>query len=96
METKELIIVEVFCQEYQIELTLIEELEEFGLIETIVHQENKYVIKNQLPDIEKIIRLHNELNINKEGIEIILDLLNKMNHINKEIKQLKDRLNLYE
>ena len=71
-------------------------MEEFGLIETIVHQENKYVIKNQLPDIEKIIRLHNELNINKEGIEIILDLLNKMNHINKEIKQLKDRLNLYE
>ena len=96
MESQELIIVEVFCQEYQIELTLIEELEEFGLIETIVHQENKYVIKNQLPDIEKIIRLHNELNINKEGIEIILDLLNKMNHINKEIKQLKDRLNLYE
>ena len=96
METKELIIVEVFCQEYQIELTLIEELEEFGLIETIVHQEDKYVIKNQLPDIEKIIRLHNELNINKEGIEIILDLLNKMNHINNEVKQLKDRLNLYE
>ena len=56
METKELIIVEVFCQEYQIELTLIEELEEFGLIETIVHQENKYVIKNQLPDIENLVQ----------------------------------------
>ena len=96
METQELIIVEVFCKEYQIELTLIEDLEDFGLIETIVHQEDKYVIKNQLADIEKIIRLHNELNINKEGIEIILDLLNKVNHINNEVKQLKDRLNLYE
>lgn len=96
METQDLIIVEVFCREYQIELTLIEDLEDFGLIETIVHQEDKYVIKNQLADIEKIIRLHNELNINKEGIEIILDLLNKVNHINNEVKQLKDRLNLYE
>lgn len=96
METQELIIVEVFCQEYEIEINLIEELEEFGLIETIVHQEDKYVIKNQLADIEKIIRLHNELNINKEGIEIILDLLDKVNHINNEVKQLKDRLNLYE
>lgn len=96
METQELVIVEVFCREYQIELTLIEDLEDFGLIETIVHQEDKYVIKNQLADIEKIIRLHNELNINKEGIEIILDLLNKVNHINNEVKQLKDRLNLYE
>lgn len=96
METQELVIVEVFCREYQIELTLIEDLEDFGLIETIVHQEDKYVNKNQLADIEKIIRLHNELNINKEGIEIILDLLNKVNHINNEVKQLKDRLNLYE
>ncbi len=96
METQELIIVEVFCKEYQIELTLIEDLEDFGLIETIVHQDDKYVNKNQLADIEKIIRLHNELNINKEGIEIILDLLNKVNHINNEVKQLKDRLNLYE
>lgn len=96
METQELIIVEVFCREYQIELTLIEDLEDFGLIETIVHQDDKYVNKNQLADIEKIIRLHNELNINKEGIEIILDLLNKVNHINNEVKQLKDRLNLYE
>lgn len=96
METQELVIVEVFCREYQIELTLIEDLEDFGLIETIVHQDDKYVNKNQLADIEKIIRLHNELNINKEGIEIILDLLNKVNHINNEVKQLKDRLNLYE
>lgn len=96
MEKQELIIIEVFCQEYQVEINLIEELEEFGLIETIVHQQDKYVIKNQLADIEKIIRLHNELNINKEGIEIILDLLGKVNHINNEVKQLKDRLNLYE
>ena len=96
METQELIIVEVFCREYQIEINLIEDLEDFGLIETIIHKEDKYVIKNQLADIEKIIRLHNELNINKEGIEIILDLLDKVNHINNEVKQLKDRLHLYE
>ncbi len=96
METQELIIVDVFCQEYQIELNLINDLESFGLIETIVHNENKYLDKNQLVYVEKIIRLHNDLNINKEGIEIILDLLEKEKQLLSEIKYLKNRLGLYE
>lgn len=96
METQELIIVDVFCQEYQIELNLINDLESFGLIETIVHNENKYLDKNQLVYVEKIIRLHNDLNINKEGIEIILDLLEKEKQLLFEIKYLKNRLGLYE
>lgn len=96
METQELIIVEVFCQEYQIEIDLINDLESFGLIETIVHNENKYFDKNQIVYVEKIIRLHNDLNINKEGIEIILDLLEKEKQLLSEIKYLKNRLGLYE
>jgi hypothetical protein len=96
METQELIIIDVVCQEYQIEINLINDLESFGLIETIVHNENKYLDKNQLVHVEKIIRLHNDLNINKEGIEIILDLLEKEKQLLSEIKYLKNRLDLYE
>ena len=96
METQELIIIDVVCQEYQIEINLINDLESFGLIETIVHNENKYLDINQLVHVEKIIRLHNDLNINKEGIEIILDLLEKEKQLLSEIKYLKNRLDLYE
>ncbi len=96
METQELIIIDVVCQEYQIEINLINDLESFGLIETIVHNENKYLDKNQLVHVEKIIRLHNDLNINKEGIEIILGLLEKEKQLLSEIKYLKNRLDLYE
>ena len=96
MEKQELIIVEVFCQEYQIETNFIQDLEDFGLIEITVQKEQRYLHLNQLPSIEKIIRLHNELNINKEGIEIILDLLDRNNSLEHEIKNLKERINLYE
>ena len=96
MDTQELIIVEVFCQEYEVETTLIHDLEEFGLIQTIVHKDNKYFNKNELVYIEKVIRLHNELNINKEGIEVILDLVEKVNTLQTEVKYLKNRLGLYE
>lgn len=96
METQELIIVDVFCQQYQIEINLIQDLEEFGLIEVIVYQEQKYLNKNQLATLEKIIRLHNDLHINKEGIDIILNLQEKENQLLSEINCLKKRLELYE
>lgn len=96
METQELIIVDVFCQEYQIEINLLNDLESFGLIEIIVQDEVQYLNKNHLFHLEKVIRLHNDLNINKEGIEIILDLLEKENQLISEIKYLKNRLALYE
>lgn len=96
MESQEFIIVDVFCQECQIEFNFIKDLEDFGLIETVMFQEKKHFNKNQLVQIEKIIRLHNELNINKEGIEIILNLQEKENQLLKEINYLKSRLSLYE
>jgi hypothetical protein len=96
MEAQELIIVDVFCQEYHIETSLIWELEEFGLLETIQEEEVCYLHKNDIITIEKIVRLHADLNINKEGIEVILSLLDKVNQLNNEIKKLKNRLNLYE
>lgn len=96
METKELIIVDVFCQEYQIEINFIKDLEAFGLIQIIVQEEQKYLQTNQLTTLEKIIRLHNELNINKEGIDIILNLQEKENHLLSKIKYLKNKLALYE
>jgi len=96
METQELIIVDVFCKEYQIESNLICDLEEFGLIKTIQKDSIKYFDKKQIVTIEKIIRLHIDLNINKEGIEVILDLLDKIEVLNQHNKHLKNRLDLYE
>ena len=96
METQELIVIDVFCKEYQIEMNFIQVLEEFGLIQTIAHQQQKYIAKNQLVFIEKIIRLHNDLNINKEGIEVILNLQEKENQLLSEINYLRKRLEIYE
>lgn len=96
METQELIIVEVFCKEYQIEMNLINDLEDFGLITLIVQNENKFFEVNQLIHIEKVLRLHNDLKINKEGIEVVLHLLEKETQLNKELIYLRDKLSLYE
>ncbi|WP_445458172.1 chaperone modulator CbpM [Flavobacterium sp. HNIBRBA15423] len=96
MNTEELIIVDLFCQECEIEITQIQDLEAFGLIETVQYNENKYFNKNQLAEIERILRLHNELHINKEGIDVILHLTEKLNQLQSEVRYLKNRLDLYE
>ncbi len=96
METQELIIVDLFCQQYQIEINLLDDLEEVGLIEIVVLQEKKYLNRNQLASLEKIIRLHNDLHINKEGIDIILNLQERENQLLSEINYLKSKLDLYE
>ena len=96
MNTNELIIIDLFCKEYQIETHLIEDLEDFGLIHTVVYNNNKYFHREELVHVEKIIRMYNDLNINKEGIQVILDLLHKMDQLTTEVKQLKTRLGLYE
>jgi chaperone modulatory protein CbpM len=96
METSDLIVVDLFCKESQIEINFINDLEAFGLIEITAQNENKYLNKNQLGTLEKIIRLHNDLKINKEGIDIILNLQDKENQLLTEINYLKNRLSLYE
>lgn len=96
METTDLIIVDVFCSQYQIEINLIDELENFGLIQ--IYQDNgvKYIHTNHILQVEKVIRFHNDLNINKEGIEVVLNLLERLNVTNQKIKHLQQKLNLYE
>jgi hypothetical protein len=96
MESQELIIVDIFCKECQIEVELIDELSEFGLIPIIFEKGTKYIHIEALPNVEKIIRFHRELHINKEGIEVVLDLLNRLDNMNLQVKQLQDKLNLYE
>lgn len=96
MEHTELLIVDVFCTEYQVEISLIDELNEFGLIELVQDNGIKYIQIEKLPELERVIRFHNELNINKEGIEVILDLLNRLDAVNKQTRYLQDKLRLYE
>ena len=46
--------------------------------------------------IEKIIRMHQELEINLEGVAVVLNLLVKISNMQNELKVAKNRLLLYE
>ena len=96
METQEFISIEMFSRHHGVEISFIYSLQEFGLIEINMVKEVQCIEANQLPEIERMIRLHNELQINTEGIDAVFRLLLQMKSMQAEIAILKDRLNLYE
>lgn len=96
MENNELILAEELCSRYHIQLSFINTLEQFALIEITSVEEATYIHQSELQKLEQIITLHNDLDINLEGIEAITHLLDRVKSLQSEITRLKNRLSLYE
>jgi hypothetical protein len=96
MQTEYLIAVDEFCANNNIEISFISSLEQNGLIKIITIQEAGFIDAAQLQQLEKYIRFYYELDINLEGIETITHLLRRIDLMQDEIIQLRNRLRLYE
>ena len=96
MDREDLISLEAFCRHNNAEVTFVTSLQEYGLVEIVQVNDAQYVPSERLAEVEKMIRLRNELNINTEGIEAICGLLQKIKEMSYEINMLKRRLRLYE
>lgn len=96
MDTERLIPVDECCARYEASYSFIVALQESGLIETQTVEEKLFIHADQLHDLEKYIRLYYDLNINPEGIEAVVHLLQRINNQQCEIASLRERLKLYE
>ena len=96
MQTENLIAINEFCINHNIEISFISSLQKSGLIEIITIKETGFINTSQLKDLEKFVRFYYELDINLEGIESITHLLKRINSMQDEIIELKNRLRLYE
>ena len=93
---KHLIHINDFCRGHEIELSFIVELQEYDLIELKSVDSDYFIELEELPKVEKMVRLHQELSINREGLEVIHRLLERTRHLNKELRVLRERLKRYE
>ncbi|SEO81227.1 MerR HTH family regulatory protein [Flavobacterium sp. CF108] len=96
MSNKNLIQIKQFCIYHEIENTFITELHNYGLVEIIVEENDEYLQPEQLPSIEKMIRMHYDLNINLEGIDAIYHLLNKIEVLQQHLTNTQNKLRIYE
>jgi len=96
MQSEYLITIDEFCAKHEIEVSFISSLQQTGLIEITTIEEVGFIPVDQIQQLEKFMRFYYELDINLEGIETISHLLKRVNDLQEEIIELRNRLGLYE
>lgn len=96
MQTGNFIDIKVFCENHNIEISFINSLKQNGLIEITIIKETWFIDSEQLQKLERYISFYYDLDINLEGIETIMHLLQRVNAMNDEIVALRNKLRLYE
>ena len=92
MEQEDLIPVKDFCIHHNIEYSFISSLENSGLISVTSVKRSSFIHVDEMHKLEKFVRLHYELDINLEGIETINYLLERIEEMQREIVNLRNKL----
>ncbi|MGY8914886.1 MAG: chaperone modulator CbpM [Flavobacteriales bacterium] len=85
-----------FCSSHDIEESFVLSLSEFDLVTVKIVEQERYIHQEELPKLEKMIRLNQELGINLEGLEAIYHLLEKVEQMQTEVNQLRIKLRKWE
>lgn len=96
MDKEKLIPIEQLCLHYEVEMSLFYELQEFEIIEIHSIEDSVFIHEDKVGMLEKVLRMQQDLNLNLEGVDAVLKLLNKIDNMESELRLLKNRLRLYE
>lgn len=91
MTEKNLIAANDICIYHKVEYAFISSLQQAGLIELKVVNQATFIPGSELQKLEKMIRMHHELEINIAGIEAITHLLERMEQMQEEMRVLRNR-----
>lgn len=90
----ELIIIHEYCIQNQVEPDFIVQLENEGLIQVSIVDNERYIHISQLSHLDQYVRWYYDLSINVAGIDVIQNLLDKIDTMQDEILRLKEQLRL--
>jgi hypothetical protein len=96
MDKEEMIAADLFCASHNIEVSFLHSLCNSGLLEVTTIENTVFISNEHLPDLERLVRWHYDMDINLEGLETISHLLHRIKGMQQEMQNLKSRLGLYE
>jgi hypothetical protein len=80
------------CTRYRVELEIIRDFADFGLYPTVTLDGETGIEEQNLPRLERAISLHQALGINKEGIEVVLGLRERISALEDEVELLRSKV----
>lgn len=90
----ELIIISEYCIQSHLDPDFIVRLEDEGLVEITVIDDERYIDLEQLSNLDRYARMYYDLSINVEGISVIQQLLDKVSDMQSEIQILRQKIRL--
>ncbi|MGO4816870.1 chaperone modulator CbpM [Flavobacterium sp. W22_SRS_FP1] len=75
MSIENFIPLETLCTQDNVELAFFSNLNEIGVIEIQTVEQLQYVHQDSIYEIEKMIRMHQDLEVNLEGIDVVFNLI---------------------
>ena len=96
MESSLLIPANSFCSSHDIAIAFIEDLHSFGLVTVVSKQDNLYIPEAEILKLERILTFNKELEINLPGVETILHLLERIEHMQQNLSKLENQLKRYQ
>ena len=96
MAEENYILVKQYCERTRIPDAFINALNDYDLIRCKRIETEVYILDEEIPEIERFNRLHRDLGINLEGIDALNHMLEKIQRMDRELSQLRNRLRVYE
>ena len=81
-----------FCQGHALEETFLYELQEFDLIRIVEVGRQPAIHRRELHRLERLVRLHHDLEISPQGLQAVQHLLNRLEAMQDELWQLRRKL----
>jgi hypothetical protein len=85
-----------YCESHEIGPDFISTLADEGLIDVTVVESSPQISADQLGALEMFTRLRYEMGVSPEGIDVIKNLLDRMQQLKAELYRLRERLAVYE
>lgn len=96
MANEKYILVRHFVERTNIEVEFVQSLHEYGLVAFEERENETFIDEGDISEIEKLFRLHHDLGINYEGLDVIKQMLDRMLKMEREMDLLQKKLRLYE
>ncbi|MFM2376028.1 MAG: hypothetical protein RLZZ165_1125 [Bacteroidota bacterium] len=96
MSTEFLIPLDQLSRHYEVEISFIGELHDFGLIEITTVDQVSFLHPDHLAQLEKAIRLQHDLGLNMEGVDVVVHLLRRIEELQQELQAARAQLRMYQ
>ncbi|HEY0432828.1 MAG TPA: chaperone modulator CbpM, partial [Chitinophagaceae bacterium] len=88
MDQSQMVVVEEFCIVHEVEVSFVDSLAEHDLVHVVSIDQRSYVSQDELPALERFVRLHQDLGLPADSLDVIDRLLAQITTLQEEIAQL--------